>query len=1457
MNTKFQFFVILFVIVLLCCSFGVRAEEIRWLQAGRLHNWFSAAGCEIEVGRRHLTSDQQDGFRYPADKGAQDMQCAKGLWIGAKNFNDPIAGQLYSYKVVHVGPRIMKPETEFMPVSMKLIRKQAAPKVYVDGKIASSLYDQADEIDETLPSDEMIHNVVNTSIGITVTRDIYSYTNPDQENYLIYDFTFENTGIYDKDGHIQSQTLEDVIFFFQYRWAICKYIGAYGLHYAPHDATWGVNTVNEVLHPEYGDAIRATYAWHGLHSGYGVDNVGAPYIGSGGTGFLGASQFPGVVTIHADKSATDKSDDPDQPKTQIPIYSDAHITQTSFNDQFIESNMEVEYTEYMNAGLTPETHADMVGDGFANELPLAGGGGVSQGVGYGPYTLASGQSIHIVMAEAAGSIDWQKRESIGRKWLNEISPYTLPDGSTTADRNEFKNRWVFTGVDSMLQAFERAKTVWENNFIADPVPPAPATFEVTSQSDRVELVWDNSAESYTHFAGYRLYRADGGPDSTFQLIFECGQGTANQLTNQYEDHAVIPGEEYYYYLTAYDDGTVNSMKPGVSLESSRFKTLTANPASLRDADVITADVFVSPDGNDANDGLTVETPFKSIGFALSRIAGSGLEERTVHLSEGIYSPQTTGDVFPLSGKHYITIEGAGSNATMIDADTSATVFRVSGSQGFHLINLALVNGKGDQGGGIYVGNDATIRLSGVKITGNKANLGGGIYFSDNAVIEFDSLNRCDIYNNDATAGYAADLYSASLIPRKVFADSFTVKNPCHYLAYPANMFQLDVQTGIIPQVSGDIYVSPDGNDTNDGNSVSNPLKTIRQAIIKMNASETNPGTIHLADGVYSPFTTDEDFPILVRSYLNISGSSTKSTILDAEMTSGVFFFEYGQDISLNDFSIVNGFAPAGGGVYLGAHVTSVTIQNVLVKYCRALLGGGLYLSPLSLDINLLNVSVTNNQATDKGGGLYIGSPDVIFDQNQRCSVYENAASEPGYDLFAWGNWSFDPVAVYLDTFSVSYPIEKYASPVESFVFDINNSVIPQAEADLYVSPGGSNENDGLSFQAPMQTISAALEYIFADQERPHTIYLDEGVYSSSTNGEEFPIILRDYITLKGQGDSLTILDGEDEHRIIECSGLESVNLKDISLIRGFNDDGAGIYCDQSSMVLENVWIRECKGSNGAGLYLKNNSFVQMKFTSITDDSAKYGSAIACGGSYLKIHNSTFVNNGYYIGGIYSAAGYENESEILIVNSIFWENGKYQIAAIGNYPIVTIGSSDISGGESDIKHVTLNWLEGNIDSDPLFVGGDPFNYHLSASSPCREAGTNLLVVEGDTLFYLPDSCYTGAVPDIGRWGVDPALSVNPEERLPEKFVLHPNYPNPFNPSTMISYEIPKESQVTLLIFDITGRLVRHLTHTRQQPGYYCLIWDGKNDYGYDVPSGQYFLLMKTDSFRKTEKMVLLK
>jgi len=571
----------------ICCVFmlqqSVLGDDTKWISISMLHNWFSSTGCEIEIGRRGLLEDQQDGMRWPALYNLTDLQAAKGLWIGTKKFDDPIMGKQYNFKVVHVGPRGVDEHNEFMPKTFKLVGKFNHPLVLVDEVPAShTVYeDMVDEIDDNLITDRMLLNEINTSIGITVTRRIYANSQQFHDNYFVFDFVFKNTGIYNKNGDIISphKPLEDVIFFFQYRWAISKYIGDSGYRYAPQAATWGKSTVNRVMHPQYGDDIRASYAWLGQYSEYDGDNIGGPNIR--GDGFLGAVQFPGVLTLHVDSAPGDTTDDTNQPAHSPYFFSGADITQVSFNDQFNDGNMTKEYLT-MSSGFPLMTHADMVGDGNADELSIAGGGGVSQGIGYGPFTIPPNDSIHIVMAECANGIDWQKCRDIGYKWINEIGPYILPDGSETTDRNKYKNDWVFTGVDSLMKTLQRVQDTWDNGMVIDPAPPPPDEFLIISGGNRITLTWSDNAESYEHFAGYRVYRSIDTPDTSFTLIFECGQGTDNPLVNSYEDHSAIRGFDYYYYVTSFDDGTVSQIQPGGrQLESSLFWTRTIIPANLK------------------------------------------------------------------------------------------------------------------------------------------------------------------------------------------------------------------------------------------------------------------------------------------------------------------------------------------------------------------------------------------------------------------------------------------------------------------------------------------------------------------------------------------------------------------------------------------------------------------------------------------------------------------------------------------------------------------------------------------------------------------------------------------------------------------------------------------------------------------------------------------------------------
>lgn len=90
-----------------------------------------------------------------------------------------------------------------------------------------------------------------------------------------------------------------------------------------------------------------------------------------------------------------------------------------------------------------------------------------------------------------------------------------------------------------------------------------------------------------------------------------------------------------------------------------------------------------------------------------------------------------------------------------------------------------------------------------------------------------------------------------------------------------------------------------------------------------------------------------------------------------------------------------------------------------------------------------------------------------------------------------------------------------------------------------------------------------------------------------------------------------------------------------------------------------------------------------------------------------------------------------------------------------------------------------------------------------------------------------------------------------------FSLHQNFPNPFNPTTVIRYNVPAGGgKVTLRVYDATGRLVQTLVDGEESAGEKRVTWDGHNHSGMRVASGVYFYRMTAPGFAKTRKMVLL-
>lgn len=557
------------------------SQELKYMSVGSLHNWYSDLGSEIEVAGPAKT--QQDGLQWPAIYTYMDIQAWKGMWIGIKDFYDVKIGGMVTEKVVHVGPRVFG-KGEVFPISFYMKSKYDKPVLQVKGATTEGKPYTVDEVDPTMPWDREIVNVVGTQIGVTMTRRIFQFQNQYHENYIVNDYVFKNTG--DTDGDLKTierkdSVVKNMVVFLQYRLAPCELT-----RYAIGNPTgWGMNSTYDargdgntsaIAGWEKNDekAFRAQYVWHGKYPPFvDYDNLGGPiwksatYISaSDTTGRLGAPQFAGIATLHADKSSTDKTDDINQPSTTITFDSDGPLQ--SQNDAYNLSKMTSEYA-FMTSG-HDKRHLDKIGETnpiLPTKDPAIGtNGGFSMGNGYGPYTLNFGDSIHIVFVEAVAGISQDKAIEVGRQYK--------------ADKNALtKNTAFFTGKDSLFQTFKRAKANFEANWQSPEISKTPApvsSFSSDAAPRSIGLKWSLYNENDPDITGFEIYRAIGRVDSNYHKIAEL-----DKSARSYNDYSAPSSIDSYYYIVTIGQNFAGDLAlnmPSGRLQSNRFYSQLYSPA---------------------------------------------------------------------------------------------------------------------------------------------------------------------------------------------------------------------------------------------------------------------------------------------------------------------------------------------------------------------------------------------------------------------------------------------------------------------------------------------------------------------------------------------------------------------------------------------------------------------------------------------------------------------------------------------------------------------------------------------------------------------------------------------------------------------------------------------------------------------------------------------------------------
>lgn len=192
---------------------------------------------------------------------------------------------------------------------------------------------------------------------------------------------------------------------------------------------------------------------------------------------------------------------------------------------------------------------------------------------------------------------------------------------------------------------------------------------------------------------------------------------------------------------------------------------------------------------------------------------------------------------------------------------------------------------------------------------------------------------------------------------------------------------------------------------------------------------------------------------------------------------------------------------------------------------------------------------------------------------------------------------------------------------------------------------------------------------------------------------------------------------------------------------------------------------------------------------------------------------------------------------------------------------------------DSTSLVFRWTAA-FDAD-----GDPLSYVLSLSQDDGLQVHDTLLVTHDTLLHLSPTDL-GFVPDLlifwHVWATDGKATSQPSDiwyvtmdssafntirsidLLPTTFSAGPNYPNPFNPTTLIPLALPESDEITLTIYDIRGATIFQLGPLPLQAGYHTLQWDGKNRRGQPVGNGIYLGRIQTrKGYSASLKMIFLK
>ena len=251
------------------------------------------------------------------------------------------------------------------------------------------------------------------------------------------------------------------------------------------------------------------------------------------------------------------------------------------------------------------------------------------------------------------------------------------------------------------------------------------------------------------------------------------------------------------------------------------------------------------------------------------------------------------------------------------------------------------------------------------------------------------------------------------------------------------------------------------------------------------------------------------------------------------------------------------------------------------------------------------------------------------------------------------------------------------------------------------------------------------------------------------------------------------------------------------------------------------------------------------------------------GSHLILHTESWHSNADAFLAITEQDSSSGTLDIYLENyvSVYGLQFKLNIDQLAGVDLAELSFQNGTGGRAEES----GWTVG-VNESGLVVGlaqgtGDPIQAGEGLLTKIHWNGGEFPQISGSiSIADIQVSGYFGSElsfetgePHI----IEPSLSIVKNNNLPINYALHSAYPNPFNPTTKISYDLPENEYVSINIFDLMGRQIKSLVNKKQFAGFRSIQWDATNNSGQPVSAGIYIYTIQAGEFRQTKKMLFLK